>query len=276
MSDQADKGSLDIYQKFINRIKDRLNKHNQNCLIAICGGTGSGKTYAALSLAEDLSSNPINIENNVAFTSKEFMQKLNNPDLQPGDYIIFDEAGVGMSSKEWFSIQNKLLNYVLQTFRHRNIGVIFTMPGLKLLDNSARMLLHYYMETIQIHRRDNLNQIKVLEFNYSSIQDKIYRKFPVFYDENSNPCTMKYLFVKKPSLKLVRDYEKKKNEYTANLNKSIIRELDNLSKPDPKENTMSCPDCSGKFWRYISSKEQYLCRRCGRLQTLNPFTGRER
>lgn len=262
--------NINYYEKFLQEIRDRLQKKNQNWLCAICGGTGSGKTYSAISLAMQLSKNGFNADDNIAFNAKEFMEKLNSGKLQSGDILVFEEAGVGMSSKEWFSIQNKMLSYVLQTFRHRNIGVIFTMPGLKLVDNTARMLFHCYMETQEIYRSEKLAKLKVLLFNYDSLQDKTYKMFPVFHDNDGNAVTMKHILVRQPSAKVLKRYEDRKSEYTEKLNESIKAELEMIDKK-PEKKAKACIVCNGINYHYTKKENSWSCKRCGNMRADNPF-----
>ena len=270
MSLQEYKEQDNYFDKWCNRIKDRLLNKNQNWLGSIIGGTGSGKTYAALSIARYLVGDSYDVSKYVVFNAKQFMTVLTSDYIKAGDMIIWDEAGVGMSSKDWYSLQNKLINYVFQTFRHRNIAVLFTMPAMKFLDNSARLLMHANLETVHIHRKEELNQIKVFDVEYNNKVDKVYYKFPCFIDEDGNSATLKYLYVKKPKAKDVNVYEKMKEEYTTNLNKDILATLDAPEKVEPKK-PEPCPICLSAFWRFNKTDSIYMCKKCGHTQTKNPW-----
>ena len=56
--------------------------------------------------------------------------------------IGFDEAGVGMNARDWYTIQNKILGMILQTFRHRNLMTVFTVPHISFIDVQARKLFN--------------------------------------------------------------------------------------------------------------------------------------
>jgi|AntAceMinimDraft_10_1070366.scaffolds.fasta_scaffold06669_9 ribosomal protein L37AE/L43A len=270
MEAQAIKTEFNVGKEFLKKIQNRMLRENKNWLCAICGGTGSGKTYSAITLADKICKGGWNPEKHLAFTPREFMEKVTNPKTKRGDIIIFDEAGVGMSSKEWFSIQNRLLSYVLQTFRHKNLGIIFTMPGLNLIDKSARMLFHSYFETKKILKKPKLCVLKPYDFQYNSIQDKLYKKIPKFVDESGQLIYMPEFLVDLPKPRLIKLYEQKKTEYTDKLNRDIIAELD-MQEEKKKPDTCKCSMCGKNQWRFYKKDNSWQCRQCGNTVFTNPY-----
>lgn len=225
----------------VKPIKDRLLKHNKNFMCVICGETGSGKSYSALKLAEMIDPN-FNI-NHVVFSGQEFMELLNKPDELPaGSVLIWDEAGVNMASRDFASLFNKLLMKVLQTFRHRNICCIFTVPSFSFIDIQARKLLHAYIETCGINRKEKKVVTKFL-FLQSSARygDKIYYHYPLIKDENTKYAKVTRVNFYKASKPLLKAYEERREVFTAKLNKAIAQQLNrtevksNKETFDPKE-----------------------------------------
>jgi hypothetical protein len=47
-------------------------------------------------------------------------------EMKKGQAIMFDEAGIGMSAREWQRVQNRLIGYTAQLFRHKNL-VVFSL-----------------------------------------------------------------------------------------------------------------------------------------------------
>jgi len=216
---------IDLGNLFIKRIRDRLLKKNKNWLCICCGDTGSGKSYSAIALANMISPRGITIKRNVVFNPIQFMERINNKkDLKKGDILIFDEAGVGMSSREWYSVQNKLLGSILQTFRNLNLGVIFTTPNLSFMDVQARKLFHNYLETSTIDYKNKISYLKVYNIQHNSRLDKTYYKTPKFWI-NGKKINLKHLGVLKPNISLCKAYEKIKTEYTEKLNKESLEKI---------------------------------------------------
>ena len=108
----------------------------------------SGKSYCALSMAKQLDKRFT--MDNVVFTPEELMNLVESDKLKKGSVIVWDEAGVGISHRSWQSQTNKLINYLLQTFRHRNFILIFTSPHLDFIDASTRKLFHAQFQTKEI------------------------------------------------------------------------------------------------------------------------------
>jgi hypothetical protein len=125
--------------KLAGVIRDRLWLQRKNALISILGEPGSGKSLSAVTLAK-LVDDGFSLDF-LVYTPEEFLRVLD--EAERGNVVIFDEAGVGLPAREWQSLQNKLINYVLQTFRYQNICVIFTTPHISYIDKQVRHLFNY-------------------------------------------------------------------------------------------------------------------------------------
>lgn len=216
---------MGLAQQYVNRVKYRLHHFNKNWLAIICGETGSGKSYSALSLAEDIG------RVFIVFNALEFMKLLNSGSVKKGDVIIFDEAGVGLSARDWYTIQNKILGSVLQTFRNMNIAVIFTTPNLSFIDVQARKLFHSYLETKFIDRDKKVSWLKPYDIQVNSRLDKVYYKSPRFEVEGKE-VSLNHIGVSLPSPELVKRYEEMKTEYTKKLNENALKELNGDNNKD--------------------------------------------
>jgi ABC-type oligopeptide transport system ATPase subunit len=209
----------------------RTLRQNKNNLISVIGQTGSGKTYTAISICEIMSKMdgvPFGIDN-VVFSLRELMDLINSGKLKRGSKIIFDEPQVSISAREFQSEANKVFNYLLSTFRHRNLTLFFCTPFETLLDKNSRRLFHARFETMSINRNNNTCRIKPRFIEYSDFKTDAYRKqlIVMFKDENGRGKSQKLFYwdVPKPSDKLIELYEQKKLEFTNNLNKNISERL---------------------------------------------------
>lgn len=216
---------------FLDYILRRIER-NQNALLAITGATGSGKTYAALYFAKLL--DPDFTIDHLCFTPTEFMKLVNAPEMKSGSVIIWDEVGVGLNNREWQSKGNKLLNFVMQTFRHKNYIVLFTSPHANFVDKGTRTLLHGRLETTGIDRRKKRCMIKPLLFQINQKDGRVFEKYLRVITPDTGLMQIKKLRAYLPDKELVKEYEKKKTEFTANMNRSIFAELEEVDSKGKK------------------------------------------
>lgn len=210
----------------------RTMKKNQNNLVSVIGKTGSGKTWSAISICENMSKLdgvPFTIDH-IVFSLKDLMDLINSGNLKRGSKIIFDEPQVSISAKDFQSVANKVFNYLVTTFRHRNLTLFFCTPFETLLDKSTRKLFHARFETISINSNNKTCRLKPRYIEYSDFKAEPYRKqLIVFYQTKVGKLKSYKLFfwdVKEPSKELIKLYEEKKMEFTNRLNKNISNKLD--------------------------------------------------
>lgn len=202
----------------VSKVKSRMLRRNKNWLCVVCGPTGSGKSYTAIRLGEIIDPN-FSI-NNVVFTPQAFMALINSGTLRKGSIIVFDEAGVGLPARDFYTISNKQINYVLQTFRFMNIGVIFTVPDFKFIDLQARKLFHTYIETLHVDRKNKVVHTKVKEVQNNPQLGKLYIKY---YRKGKQAITRN--MIGKPSEELVEAYEKKKKIFARSLSIDVQKDI---------------------------------------------------
>ncbi len=209
----------------------RTKRQNKNNLISVIGQTGSGKTYSAMSMCEIMSEMdgvPFDISH-IVFSLSELMNLINSGKLKKGSKIIFDEPQVSISAREFQSEANKVFNFLISTFRHRNLTLFFCTPFESLLDKNTRRLFHGRFETLSINRKNNTCRLKPRYLEHSDFKPEPYRKQLIVMHENDegNRTSDKLFYwdVGKPSEQLIIEYEKKKLEFTDNLNRNISKRL---------------------------------------------------
>ena len=178
------------------------------------------------------------------FRSVELMELMETiPPEKKGKVIVWDESGIELSSRSWQSTVNKMMNFFLQTFRHRNIILLFTVPYTSFLDAQTRKLLHATFETRKIHTDKKAVEIKPKYLQYNSGLDKTYEHY-LQREFNGRWQLVKKWLVPKPSKELIESYEEKKLKFTSQLNNEIKMELTKYSKTssNPVEMIFSKPE----------------------------------
>lgn len=221
----------------VQYIKDRVENRNKNFVMLFVGATGSGKSYSALRLAEELD-NTFDIHR-VCFKAKDFMNTVNElvarsekGEVIKGKVIMWDEFGVEHNAREFMTISNRVINYFFQTSRHLNLIVIMTVPLLSFIDSATRKLCHGVaeMEGINTSRKTATVKVKMLQTNVMT--SKEYPKY-LRYRRNGKTRVCKRIKFHLPSKELLKDYEIKKKEFTTQLNKEIMMKL---TKDEAKDN----------------------------------------
>jgi len=221
---------------WVSYIHKRI-KENKNFLGIITGPTGAGKSWSAIRLCE-LIDPEFNIDR-VVFRGSELLELINSKTLKKGSCVIWDESGIDLSSRNWQSTTNKLLNFLLQTFRHKNIVLFFTSPYSDFVDSSTRKLFHAEIKMIAIDRESECAIAKPLLLQYNSSMRKFYQKFLRLIDSNGDVVQVKSIAIGKPSKAMITAYEIKKGLFTDKLNQSIGKQLKDLEDKElhPKQLT---------------------------------------
>jgi DNA-binding CsgD family transcriptional regulator len=213
--------------RFETYIKSRISK-NKNFMAAIVGPTGSGKTYSSLRLAENL--DPSFTVERVVFDPREFMAVLNSNKLSKGSVVVFDEAGIALNNRQWQSQANKLINFVLQSFRHKCYIVIFTAPDFAFVDSASRKLFHSCIETVTIDQRAKLCRVKPLLLQVNQRNGDIYYKY-LRVKSSKGLVPLKRIGLGLPSPSLIEAYELKKTNFTNEMNAKILKDLTPVEQP---------------------------------------------
>jgi ABC-type oligopeptide transport system ATPase subunit len=263
--EEEDTPELKVQKKYsMVKYVHRRIKNNKNFLVTITGPTGSGKSWTGLSIAELLDPT-FNIDR-VIFKGKELMRLINTGNLKPGSVILWDEAGIDLSNRNWQSVTNKMLNALLQTFRSRNFILIFTVPFSDFVDASSRKLFHADFETQRINKALMEVVIKPKLLQYNPNLKKWYRKY-LKVSSNGKMIKIKRWAVPKPSDELIKVYEAKKVLFANDLNKDIGKQLEKLEgKEEPTAvekvgRETNCDRC-GKVWNYTGINNYATCPSC--------------
>jgi hypothetical protein len=221
---------------FYKRLWKAIYEENKNVLIIICGGGGTGKSYTAIKIASsiDPSFNINTIRDRVLMRPKEFAKVVVEGNLKRGNAIILDEAGTAVNAREWYSFNNKVINYIMQTFRNRNLFVIFTVPSMDYIDKQIRKLFHYFLEAKKV--KDNKNICKVFELEFNKITGKLYTKRPFFIVDHKRHPVHEIQF-SKASDELLEIYEDMQKEGKHEIQQEVFFEIERIERRRKKERT---------------------------------------
>jgi len=229
------------FQIAIKTIHNRIES-GKNALIPVVGQTGAGKSLMVLQFMRGLHLYRYGVEpsdeeiiEHVVFKAKDFMEKMNNPNLKKKEVWNWDEAGIDVGHKDHASIKNRIIGWLTQTFRNLQQIVFFTVPSISFLDATVRKMLHYYIEAVAIDKRKKICVAKPLEMQYNVRMDKIYYHNLTSTNSRGELIEVDLIGVPKISDELEKKYEAIKSSFTIELNLRIQGMLQKIEDKEKKE-----------------------------------------
>jgi len=212
---------------WITYIKKRINS-NLNLLAIATGETGSGKSWSLLRIAYEI--DPEFDVKQVAFSFRDVMKLLTDEEFKKKKWkiIIFDEAQIDISKRQWQSLTNKLFLALFSTFRHQNIIFMMSSPQSDFIDSASMKLVHAIFEVRGHSRKTNLTHLRPKLQQFNGKLNKFYHH-SVHTIRNGDVMKVVNWMVKKPPEHLIDEYEKKKSDFTSKLNQDILRQLEEAS-----------------------------------------------
>jgi hypothetical protein len=134
-----------VKDRFDNKVIPDLHKKDKDCIVAVDGKEGSGKSTLGLQWCKYI--DPTFNLDRVCFTPEEFREAIYK--AKPGQAVMFDEAFTGFSSRAALSGVNRTLISLMMQIRQKNLFVMIILPTFFLLDKyisifRTRVLVHVY------------------------------------------------------------------------------------------------------------------------------------
>lgn len=197
---------------YLRHIYMRVHRYHFNFIAMITGKHRTGKSTTALLLSHLLDKTfDENLEERVVYFPNDFMAALNKIKQKNiiGGAIVWDEAGVGIPSREWYDISNKSISMTLQVFgRYRPI-VFFVTPDVSYIDSQARKLFHGFYEMTRLDNK--FTTARCFDVRYNKRNAKVYYVYPRFRLKfDGVPCStliMKQMKVYPPTTEIEDRYE---------------------------------------------------------------------
>jgi len=207
--------AINIFQKHLENLHKELTEHNQNRMIVLCGKTGKGKSMKAVKLGEALLPETFDVKKHVAYFKPRPFLKITKR-AKPGSVVVFDEAGVGIDSREWKKRSNILITKVMQTFRTKNLFVLFTTPDFSFVDIKSRKLFHNFVSMRRIDYKKKLSYGRWYDIMTDDWEGNLWRRSMRVtykgrtYETGKISCSL-------PSQDLIEQYEERRSKAVDNL-----------------------------------------------------------
>jgi len=152
-------------------------------------------------------------ENRVVYTAEQFMEALESLRKKKiiGGAVVWDEAGVGIPSREWYKMSNRAINYAIQVFGYLRPIIFFVTQDMTYIDSQPRKLFHNFF----VARRATVsyNIVTPYDVSYDKKTGKIYYYHPRFKQRLPNGAySKKYvldsIILPRPPAKFIERYDK--------------------------------------------------------------------
>jgi len=216
---------MDILKTIAGLIRDKLIIKDEHYPMVVVGYPGVGKSSTALALAEAVDES-FTVER-VAFKHTEFFEIAKN--IERGQAIVFDEAGIGLHAREWQTTTNIIFSKLTQVYRFLNVFVVFTVPDISYIDTHARNEMKAILELVakDLEKEETIGHWWVVKRSRAFGVTR-FEKLKIFDDEGENEIDPVY--IPKPSKELWRAYKRKAETYKRNLIDELYDELQKLEE----------------------------------------------
>ena len=166
---------MDCFRLWLEKERKDILEHNQSRLTACCGKTGTGKSYSTIAYARSLMGETFDVRKHIAyFDPYDFLKAVNR--AEKGSFIIFDDAGVGVDSRDWQKESNKMMTKIGQVFRTKNLYITFTTPDFSFVDIKYRKIFHYFVTMRNIDYKNQMTVAKWYQIDLDPWTGDFFRK----------------------------------------------------------------------------------------------------
>lgn len=201
--------------------------HNKNQMFSAvtCGRPGSGKSWLDLSMAETLDRSEVDVDrfsiDRVYFSAAEFAEGMAKKHPR-GTVHVFDDVGLHLFSREAMTRTVRDIAKIFQSIRYKNYILLLSLPGFGMLDKVVRELVDAYIQPVGIDYELCRNECKFHWLQTNPMKGKIYSHklsvmvpaiHPLLDYKTMERRKFETIWIDKPSDKLARQYEKKKQDF---------------------------------------------------------------
>ena len=220
----------------------RVKRRNNSTNIRFTGDTGSGKSWSALAVAEEMARmlGYELTEDNIYFSITDIIDKVSKDDPKPGTIFFLDEQQIGASAKDYNTVKGEAYTAFMSTVRSKRYIFISTLPFADMTIKKVRRLFHVEVETQGINFSNKTVRTKPRLLDHSKTTDKIYRKrLVVVYKDKETGITKANKLdtwdIPKPSDNIIEIYETMKAEFQRKLYKSLSEKLKKYENRDEED-----------------------------------------
>lgn len=193
---------------FLWNCTKRVHYENKNNLIVWVGETGIGKSETASSAADAMDITPLGGEQftrnfiikddgkgnpvpecRAFFRGADLLRHVRSG-LPKGSHLLWDEAGIDNDNTKWYEKKSKLVKYILQTFRFKNLTLHMTVPDIESITLGTRRLVHCVIDVQERNTQAARCKIAWLHRVRRLKKTIVYPKMPAYVDKETGKDTL--------------------------------------------------------------------------------------
>lgn len=175
-----------------------------------------------------------NFEQRIVRDHKDFidvMEDVNKKKIH-GSVTMVDEAGVSMSSADWYERWLKTITKMVQMFGYLHPIVFFVAPVKDFVDSRLRKMFHNYYKVDRYNMKESV--ITPYNLKYNTVYNKHFYKKPIIRLGNQQ-ITLKRLIIGKPPPRLLDRYIELENHRKDQMFTKFIDEVKKEETRDQKK-----------------------------------------
>lgn len=204
--------------------RNRIHKKNKNALQVFVGETGIGKSYSTATFNGMVDPSFFDDIERVVFKPKDFMHQVRT--MHHGESIMYDESGVTLAARDFQKKIVKMVGYVNQTFRSRNLCVSYTVPSMAFIEKQVRMLLHTIIEMKRIDYDHEIAFGECHKVNHNALDGRTTLGKYEFQTWGGGRHIIHNVGFGLPPKKWITEYEKVKFEFCEEIYDEFESEMD--------------------------------------------------
>ena len=238
-----------IAEAYLRDIYRNVHIKKFSFLATVTGRHRTGKSVSAVALGDLLDPTFYeNLEERVVYTPYDFSIAIQNiANSKPktiGGVVVWDEANLGLSSRDWYTQANKHINFTVQAFGYIRPIVLFVTQDVTFIDSQPRKLFHAFME---VNRTNNQYcNIRPFFVSINKRSGKMFYSYPRMKMGRNRGggriLKMKPLRLLEPPKNLMDRYEKhsiKRKSTLMRENAEVIQHMRDKAREDGKQEYLS-------------------------------------
>ena len=197
---------MDSFKVWLEQERADILDHNQTRLAACCGKRGRGKSYSSIAYGRSLLGDGFDVKRHIAyFDTPDFLRILRTS--HKGDFVIFDDAGVGQDSRDWQRKSNRMMTKIGQIFRTKNLYITFTTPDFSFVDIKWRKSFDYFISMRKIDFKKQQTVAKWYQLETDEFTGDFYRRNLRIDEPNGRSVELDYVRAGRIPDDVAKEYE---------------------------------------------------------------------